>query len=176
MRNSIVGLCVDDTCVSCVGRLPLLHCDSLSQSPLFPCLCLLLPFKRRCLSPFPPRSLSLLNLHTAAAADEATGPLRPGGLEKFKTNNIYSSQILRAKTLVEKLAMLPLAAQPTKVDPAPSKLSRPFTGSPWRRPVFSRRQLAVLKKEATAAGLEWPMPEKEVRQPSHASEAIDRAC
>lgn len=129
--------------------------------PLFPCL--LLPFQRRCLSPFPPRSPSLLNPHTAAAADETTGPLRPGCLENFKTNNIYSSQILRAKTLVEKLAMLPLAAQPTKVDPAPSKLSRPFTGSPWRRPVFSRRQLAVLKKEATAAGLEWPMPEKEVR-------------
>ena len=42
--------------------------------------------------------------------------------------------------------------QPTKIEPAPVR------GSPWRRPVFSRRQLADLKKEAAAAALQWPIP------------------
>ena len=47
--------------------------------------------------------------------------------------------------------------QPTKLDPPP------VTGSPWRRPVFSRRQLEDLKKDAEAACLKWPMPVKEVK-------------
>jgi len=57
---------------------------------------------------------------------------------------------------VQKLEMLPAAAQPTKIEPAPVR------GSPWRRPIFSRRQLADLKKEAAAAALEWPIPEQKV--------------
>lgn len=62
---------------------------------------------------------------------------------------------MRGKTVVEKLALLPAAALPSKVEVATG-------GNPWRRPALSRRQLADLKKQAAAAALEWPIAEKEV--------------
>mmetsp|Transcript_20669 Transcript_20669/g.51767 ORF Transcript_20669/g.51767 Transcript_20669/m.51767 type:complete len:140 (-) Transcript_20669:140-559(-) len=57
-------------------------------------------------------------------------------------------------TLAQKLAMLPQAGLPQKI--------MTVAGHPkWHAPKFSKRRLADLKKEALAAGHEWPMAEYE---------------
>mmetsp|Transcript_22495 Transcript_22495/g.35208 ORF Transcript_22495/g.35208 Transcript_22495/m.35208 type:complete len:138 (+) Transcript_22495:111-524(+) len=56
------------------------------------------------------------------------------------------------RSLAEKLAMLPAAAKPTKVTVQGREA--------WRKPTFSRRQLADMKKECLLQGVKWPMEEK----------------
>ena len=83
--------------------------------------------------PIPVHATRLVPVHAA-----------PASVDSFVLNGLFASAAaqravagVRGKTLVEKLAMLPAAAKATKVEPAPLK------GSPWLRPIFSRRQVCL---------------------------------
>ena len=94
----------------------------------------------------PPLSVPVHATHPIPV--HATSPVpvhaAPSSVDFFVLNSLFASAAaqravvgVRGKTLVEKLAMLPAAAKATKVEPAPLK------GSPWLRPIFSRRQVFV---------------------------------
>lgn len=51
-------------------------------------------------------------------------------------------------SIAQKIAMLPDAAKAQKVE-VDGRVA-------WRKPKFSRRQLADMKKQADAEGLPWP--------------------
>ncbi|EKX41272.1 hypothetical protein GUITHDRAFT_153903 [Guillardia theta CCMP2712] len=70
-----------------------------------------------------------------------------------------SRRVVWGKSLVEKLAMLPQGAFPTKREDARPGMRH------WTKPLFSKRQLKELKKDAEAEGLAWPLAAQEKPAP-----------
>eukprot|EP00960_Hanusia_phi_P024999 735765-Hanusia_phi.AAC.1 len=66
------------------------------------------------------------------------------------STGMASRRVTWGKSLAEKLAMLPHGAKPTKREDARPGMRH------WTKPLFSKRHLKEMKKEAEAQGLAWP--------------------
>uniref|UniRef100_A0A7S0EGJ4 Large ribosomal subunit protein mL59 domain-containing protein n=1 Tax=Hanusia phi TaxID=3032 RepID=A0A7S0EGJ4_9CRYP len=71
------------------------------------------------------------------------------------STGMASRRVTWGKSLAEKLAMLPHGAKPTKREDARPGMRH------WTKPLFSKRHLKEMKKEAEAQGLAWPMAGEE---------------
>ena len=71
-------------------------------------------------------------------------------LRSGRNIKMASRRVVWGKSLVEKLAMLPQGAFPTKREDAQPGMRH------WTKPLFSKRQLKELKRDAEAEGLAWP--------------------